>query len=269
MTELGPRLATGGTAELFAWEDGRVVKLYWEGAAMDAAEREASRSRVARAAGAPTAQVFDVVKVNGRPGVVFEKLEGPLMLDAICAEPERMEQFAHTLAQLQAGLHRLPCEALPPQRAHMMRRVQLGPLPARVKPGVVDILRGLPDERMVCHGDVHPGNVILCADGPRLIDWFDATAGCPAADLARTVLLLRYARLAAGPQARRAAFDGLRARFVDVFLQCYREILPEPAQAQALARWMPPVAAARIAEPISGQERSVLLRMIDTLLAAA
>ena len=267
MTELGPRLAAGGTAELFAWENGRVIKLYWEGAAMDAAEREAARSRAARAVGAPTAEVFDVVKVNGRPGVVFERLEGPLMLDALCAEPGSMEHFAQSLAQLQATLHRLPCEALPPQREHMMRRVQLGPLPARVKPGVVDLLRGLPDERMVCHGDVHPGNVILTDDGPRLIDWFDATAGCPTADLARTVLLLRYARLAAGTPPQRATFDGLRAQFVDVFLQRYCEILPEPAQ--ALAQWMPPVAAARIAEPISGQERNALLRMIETLLATA
>lgn len=267
MTDLGPRLAAGGTAELFAWEGARVVKLYWEGATMDAAEREAARTRAAREAGAPAAQVFDVVKVGGRPGVVFEKLDGALMLDAVCAHPERMEEFAAELARLQASLHQLPCEALPPQREHMTRRVQLGPLPARVKPGVVQILRDLPDQRMVCHGDLHPGNVILTADGPRLIDWFDATAGCPAADLARTCLLLNYARLATGANPRRAAFDALRAQFVDLFLQRYREILPEPAQ--TLAEWMPPVAAARIAEPISGQERSALLRMIETLLTAA
>jgi hypothetical protein len=41
---LGPRLATGGTAELYAWEPGRVLKLYWQGAALDAVEREAERT---------------------------------------------------------------------------------------------------------------------------------------------------------------------------------------------------------------------------------
>ena len=30
---LGPRLATGGTAEIFALDAGRVLKLYWGGAA--------------------------------------------------------------------------------------------------------------------------------------------------------------------------------------------------------------------------------------------
>ena len=91
MTDLGPRLAAGGTAELFAWEGGHVVKLYWEGAAMDAAEREAARTRAAHAAGAPTPAVFEVVKVDARPGVVFERLDGPIMLDAICAEPNRLD----------------------------------------------------------------------------------------------------------------------------------------------------------------------------------
>lgn len=265
MNALGSRLAAGGTAELFAWEGDRVIKLYWEGATRDAAEREAARTRAARAAGAPAPDVLDVVNVHGRPGVVFEKLEGPLLLDALSSEPQRLEEFAAQLAELQATLHQLRCEGLPPQREHMMRRVHLGPLPARVKPGVVDLLRTLPDQRMICHGDLHPGNVIITADGARLIDWFDATAGCPAADLARTCLLLRYARLTTGSQ--RAAFEPLRQQFVDVFLQCYRRILPEPAE--VLSEWMPPVAAARIAEPISGQERTALLRMIETLLAAA
>ena len=34
------RLAIGGTGELFGWDDGRVLKLYWHGAAMDAADNQ-------------------------------------------------------------------------------------------------------------------------------------------------------------------------------------------------------------------------------------
>ena len=34
------------------------------------------------------------------------------------------------------------------------------------------------DEVVVCHGDVHPGNVIMTAEGPVLIDW-DLLCGAP------------------------------------------------------------------------------------------
>jgi aminoglycoside phosphotransferase (APT) family kinase protein len=43
----------------------------------------------------------------------------------------------------------------------------------------------------LCHGDLHPGNVLVDRDGPVVIDWFDAAVGSPVADVARTSLLIR------------------------------------------------------------------------------
>jgi hypothetical protein len=37
--------------------------------------------------------------------------------------------------------------------------------------------------RTLCHGDAHRGNVLLPADGPRLIDWGNARVAVPALDL--------------------------------------------------------------------------------------
>ncbi|HZP86137.1 MAG TPA: phosphotransferase [Burkholderiales bacterium] len=263
--DLGPRLAVGGTAELFAWQDNRVVKLYWEGASIEAAEREAARTRAARAAGAPAPDVFDLVCVEERPGVVFERLDGALMLDVLGQQPNRVDELARQLADLQADLHQRESDDLPPLREHVLRRVHLGALPARVKPIVVEALDDLPDEHVLCHGDLHPGNVILTRDGARVIDWFDATAGSPAADLARTCVLLQYARL--NSSAQTSAFAPVRQRFVEVFLEHYHR--RSPSVAQDLSKWFTPIAAARTAEPILGHERTTLLRVIDTLLGSA
>ncbi len=43
---------------------------------------------------------------------------------------------------------------------------------------------------VLCHGDLHPSNVILTDDGPMIVDWFDACRGEPVAEVARTSLLL-------------------------------------------------------------------------------
>ena len=263
---LGPRLATGGTAELYALEPGRVLKLYWQGAALEAVEREAERTRLARAAGAPAPEVFDVVTIDQRPGVVFERSDGPSMLQEMSRDLSNALALARDLAQLHAALHERSGSGLPPQREHLVRRINLGPLPVRNKAPVLNRMRSLAEGAALCHGDFHPGNVILTARGPRVIDWFDATCGNPAGDFARTCLMLQYSRLPGELDAgARQAVEPLREGFLDAYIQYYRAL--RPGTAAVLVDWFLPVAAARIAEPIPVQERTTLLRVIDSLLA--
>jgi thiamine kinase len=267
LNSLGPRLATGGTAELYALEDRRVVKLYWQGASMDAAEREAERTQAAFRLGVPAPQVFEVVSIDQRPGVVFERLEGPSMLALFAQEPNRLEPLARQLAELQAAFHAHTAQRLPTQAEHLVRRINLGPLPARNKPLVLARLRALENGQALCHGDLHPGNVLMTSAGPRIIDWFDATSGNPAGDLARTCLLLQYAKLPRASDGERRVFEALRERFLDAYLAHYRTLLP--AIAEGLVDWFLPVAGARLAEPIGAPERGALLKVIDSLLAEA
>jgi aminoglycoside phosphotransferase (APT) family kinase protein len=267
LNSLGPRLATGGTAELYALEDRRVVKLYWQGASMDAAEREAERTQAAFRLGVPAPQVFEVVNIGERPGVVFERLEGPSMLALFAQEPNLLASLARQLAELQAAFHARTAQHLPTQTEHLVRRINLGPLPARHKPPVLARLRALEDGQALCHGDLHPGNVVMTSAGPRIIDWFDATSGNPAGDLARTCLLLQYAKLPRASDGERRVFEALRERFLDAYLAHYRALLPEVAE--GLVDWFVPVAGARLAEPIGAPERAALLKVIDSLLAEA
>ncbi len=267
LTSLGPRLATGGTAELFALDDARVVKLYWQGATMEAAEREAGRTMIAGELGAPAPRVFDLASFEDRLGVVFERLDGPSMLAVLAEDPDRVEALGRQLAELQAGFNACSAPRLTPQREQLVRRLNLGPLPARNKPQVLARLRELGDGQALCHGDLHPGNVIMTAGGPRVIDWFDATAGDPAGDLARTCVLLQYARLVRATESERRVFEALRETFLDAYLKHYRTLLP--AAAAKLVEWFVPVAGARMAEPIAAPERAALLKVIDSLLGEA
>ncbi|TMA37195.1 MAG: aminoglycoside phosphotransferase family protein, partial [Deltaproteobacteria bacterium] len=44
------------------------------------------------------------------------------------------------------------------------------------------MLETLPDGDQLCHGDMHPGNIMLSRRGPMVIDWTNARRGHPAAD---------------------------------------------------------------------------------------
>ena len=45
-----------------------------------------------------------------------------------------------------------------------------GALPQHIATGVVTLIERLSPGDGLCHGDLHPGNVIMTTDGPRLID---------------------------------------------------------------------------------------------------
>ena|SRR5262245_4004458 len=59
-------------------------------------------------------------------------------------------------------------------------------LPKHLATGVLALLKSLP----LCHGDFHPGNVIMTAEGPRLIDWTWTRRAGPALDLEHCQVVL-------------------------------------------------------------------------------
>jgi aminoglycoside phosphotransferase (APT) family kinase protein len=258
----GTPLATGGTAEVFALDERRVLKLYWRGASALAPEREAERAWAAHAAGAPCPAVLEVIPVHDRFGVVFERARGQPMLKSMLAEPHRAEALVRDLGRLHAQLHARTCDALPSQREHLGPRIALSPLNHRLRSAILAELARLPDADTLCHGDFHPGNVLLTSRGPCIVDWFDAVRGHPAADVARTLLLLQYARAPRG-----AALESARKELIGVYLDEYRRLREMPSE--TLDAWTLPVAAARLAEPIAGAERATLLRLIGSMLATA
>ena len=65
-----------------------------------------------------------------------------------------------------------------------------GTVPKHIATGILALIERLPPGDGLCHGDLHPGNVIMTADGPRLIDWAGAVRAPAALDLASCHVLL-------------------------------------------------------------------------------
>ena len=104
--EKGEMIARGRTAEIFAWKDGQVLKLFLEDwpVRTDAA-KEAETTRAAHKAGLPVPAVEGVVEVEGRRGIVFERVEGPIMTIAMVSKPWNFVRLARMMAELHAARH--------------------------------------------------------------------------------------------------------------------------------------------------------------------
>jgi aminoglycoside phosphotransferase (APT) family kinase protein len=264
---LGARIGIGRTAEVFVWRDGQIVKLLRPGFPDRLAQDEARTARLVTGVGLSAPRLIDTMHIGGRAGLVYERLDGQSMLDAIIARPWLVDVFASRFADLHAAMHTASGTSLPDVKSAYRRSIEqagdaLGP--SRVR-GVLDQLERLPGGSVVCHGDMHPGNVIMATSGPKVIDWLTAGCGPPEADIARTgFLLTRSAVPGTYPRLERAIIEAVRRRFARTYLRSYRRMRAiDDAQ---LDGWRLPVYAGRLTEAIA-PEREQLLRSIDDDLA--
>ncbi|MCT4356551.1 phosphotransferase [Streptomyces sp. Je 1-79] len=110
------------------------------------------------------------VRSASGPDLVMRRLTGPSLLDALLAEEVTPQAGAAILADLLHRLHAIPSPAAAP----------------------------------LLHLDLHPGNVVLTAEGPFVIDWLTAEPGAPGLDWAMSALILAEVAVAPVPYAENA-----------------------------------------------------------------
>ena len=214
MPTTGRLLGSGRTADVYEIDEAWVLRRDREGRG-DAVAEAAVMAHV-RAHGYPAPAVRPPVS---RADLVMERLDGPTMLQALTAGALDAGEAGETLARLLRALHAVP---------------------GRVSDGA-----------RVLHLDLHPDNVILVPDGPRVIDWANAEEGDPGLDWGMSAVILAQVAVSAEPLAApaRAMLTALLADPSD---------LTEEGLAEALRR--------RAANPtMSSQETELLAPGVELI----
>ena len=82
---------------------------------------------------------------------------------------------------------------------------------------IISHLERLPDGDTLCHGDFHPGNIMITHDGKiKVIDFMNLCRGPREYDVARTYYLIGYSRLPKGSNYQ--SFQTMRERFAKDYL---------------------------------------------------
>jgi len=182
-------IARGRDADVYALDESRVLRRYRHGGGSTELE--------ARLMGHLSSCGYPVPQVHGAGGtdMVLERLTGPTMLDVMARRPWQVRPLGRLLGGLHDRLHALPAPEWLPRRFSTAQD---------------------PEGDRVLHLDLHPANVMLTPRGPMVIDWCNARAGDPGADLAMTLVTIGSAE-APGAVARlgrglllRAIRDGSR-----------------------------------------------------------
>lgn len=257
---LQTQIGSGGSADVFRLDGGRVLKLYREGLDPGVVAREHDGVRHAVDQGLHVARAFGMRHHDGRSGIIFEELVGKPLIRLPVLRPLRTRALLRRFADYQARIHRCSAAGLPHHQHDIVHvRIEQAEVDASLRALALERLHAIPRGDRFCHGDYHPGNVILTRGGIAAIDWSNASAGDPAGDVARSELLFRYAGY--GPAMRSLPpLRRVREMTADFYLGHYRA--STGLGEAAIDAWRLPIAVAALI-PGSRIHRPALIAALE------
>lgn len=251
---LGPPIAYGRTAEIFDCRDGQVLKLFYDWFGLGAIHYEQRIAQAVHASGLPVPAVGKIVQVNDRNGLLYQYVAGSAMWEQM--RPWNLFRFARLMAELHAEMHASTVQVdIPNQRQRLIDKINdAKALPTNLRDKALAALDGMPTGNRLCHGDFHPGNLMVSGQDVIIIDWIDASLGNPLADLARTTVLFQGAmetRQIPNPW-HRIMIRVLHARYKQHYFTF------QPGGEHEYTRWLSINAAARLSEGIPELESWLL-----------
>lgn len=239
------RLATGAQSDIYLWE-GKVVKIFHDNVWENEAEWEASLQRLANKAGLPVPALYEVTHTRGRQALVMEYIQGPTLAQAIEADREQPDPYVRLLVDAQVEIQQKRADGFPRLRQTQKQSITYSTaLPDYTKNRLLKLLDTLPDESHLCHGKLHPSNLIVTKKGLYVLDWVNARAGTRAADAFRTYMLLSLNR------------REMAERYLD------RYCAVSGVERADVLRWAPIVAGVRLSESPSDMEKKRLLDWVN------
>lgn len=93
-------IATGNTAEVFEYEEDKVLKLFKAGYPLEQIQREFNNTVIMNRTCVHTPKTFEIVEHEGRHGIVFQKIIGVDLLSEYLKNPSDEKVAAEILVDL-------------------------------------------------------------------------------------------------------------------------------------------------------------------------
>lgn len=213
-------IGSGFCSDVYQIDDETVVKVLKRDTEKDA-EREILLSKWAFTKGIPTAISYDVVDVDGRPGLVYESLGKNNLRNALRDNPDdfdalmdRYVTLLHTINAARVGDEPLP-EAIADVRKDLCDVSEM--LTAEENQKMSALLDTIPKASTLVHRDCHVKNIKLVKGELLLIDLDTLSRGDPILELSAL-----YCTYRVFPQAKRQIE---RDAFLDIPVALSHKIL--------------------------------------------
>lgn len=260
------RIGQGQTAEIFRHGETSILKLFREDFSEEAIQHEFDNARIVLELGVKCPRTIDMMTMDNRKGIIYELVSGRTLLEEMIIKPWSIERRARQMALLHYQIHQKSGEQIKQKHKDILAKniSNAGDLTDDEKEQIIHYVNSLPEGSSLCHGDFHPNNVIAGKEA-WIIDWMTGTSGCPAADVARTLVLLKYGNLPKGtPVLMRVLLKVIKSRMSKAYSDYYLSL--SGMDIREIHHWVLPIAAARLTEWIPPEEKTDLLDYIRNQL---
>ena len=180
-------IGQGANGKVYKINEDTIVKVYMSPDSLDDINRERELAKKAFVLGIPTAISYDVVRVEGGYGTVFEMLSARSFAKLLNADPEHIDHYVNLYVDLLKKIHSTTTEKgeMPDMRATAIKWAEFDKdyLPADVGEKLVALVKAVPEDNHLLHGDYHVKNVMMQGDEVLLIDMDTLCLGNPVFEL--------------------------------------------------------------------------------------
>ena len=182
-------LGKGNAAEVFAYGNERVCKLFYEGYPGEYIALEFQNSKQMYKNRIKIPKPFQVITIEDRKGIIYERIDGKTLLNIIMENESNLDELLNIFVNLQLDILAHHTKEVLSYKEYVIANLKNKKINNQE---IFNTINSLPDDDCLLHGDLHPNNILIMSDGaPIIIDFMNVCHGSALYDIARTYFLIR------------------------------------------------------------------------------
>lgn len=187
---IGKLIGVGNTANVYEWEEEKVLKLFHGEYPDVAINMEYNNAIAIRDLEFLKPKAYDLISYDERKGIIYDRVKGESLQEWVL-RTGNLSLCADYMSKLHKEIIQNEIHDVPDYKDFLRHHIPSS-LSVDKRNKLLQMIDSLADGNMLCHGDFHPGNILMSEGRIYVIDFMNVCHGNYLYDIARTVFLVEY-----------------------------------------------------------------------------
>ncbi|OPJ63784.1 phosphotransferase [Clostridium oryzae] len=188
----GKLIGVGNTASVYEWGKDKVLKLFYADYPKEAIEIEFHNAMMIRNIDFAKPKAYEIIFYEERIGIIYDMVKGESLLDWVMKTGNVQECSVYMAKLHKTIIHNKVSDVLNYKdflKSHIPNTPSVS---LEKREEISQMIERLPEGNTLCHGDFHPGNILISEEHTMVVDFMNVCHGYYLYDVARTVFLVEY-----------------------------------------------------------------------------